>query len=97
MTGEVHWLPLAVVMLAAALPAWLWIRDRREGRKYLVEHGCVRCREKDNSLVQCTVVRDPRTRKPIGIRTCTAHRNIEDVRCAKSCLKQFEPTARSGA
>ena len=84
MTGQVHWLPLAI-LIAAALPIlYLWIRDRREQRKYKVEQTHVRCRARDNQLVDSMVVRDAKTGEPVGIQTCSAQ--PEGVRCDRACL-----------
>lgn len=91
MTGEVHWLPLAVVFFGALLIAYLWIEDWRAERKYLVEHSHVRCRARGNQLVQCTLVRDAKTHEPIGIRGCSAQ--PVDVRCGKTCLLLFAHAA----
>jgi hypothetical protein len=91
MTGEAHWLSFAVVLLATLPVVYLWIRSRREERKYIVEQGSVRCRARGNELVQCTVVRDAKTRQPIGIRTCSAAPG--DVCIDKTCLPLFTATA----
>ena len=87
MTGQVHWLPLAILIVAAIPIVYLWFRSRREDRKYVVEHTHVRCRARDNQLVDCTVVRDARSGEPIGIQTCSAQPG--GVRCDKACLPLF--------
>ena len=93
MTGQVHWLPFALLLVAItpviALCVAGWIADRR----YFVEQRRVRCRATGNKLVECTVVRDAETQEPIGIRACTANPNPEDVRCARTCLPVFAHTA----
>ena len=91
MTGQVHWLPLVVVLLAALPILYFWFRSRREDRKYLVEQSSVRCRARGNQLVQCTVVRDAATGQPLGIRTCSAI--FGEVCCDKACLPLFARTA----
>jgi hypothetical protein len=91
MTGQVHWLPLALLLLAALPVVYLWIRNRREQRKYKVEHSHVRCRARDNQLVECTVVRDAASGDPIGIQTCSAQ--PKGVACDKSCLPLFVQAA----
>jgi hypothetical protein len=91
MIGEASWVPFAILFLAA-LPIWyLWIRDRSETRKYVVEHRHVRCRTRDNQLVECTVVRDVKSGEPIGIQSCSAQ--PDGVRCDKSCLPLFVQAA----
>jgi len=83
MTGEAHWLSLAVVLLAALPVVYFWIRSRREDRKYLVEQGSVRCRTRGDQIVRC-MVRDAKTGQPIEIRTCSAVPG--DVCHDKTCL-----------
>ena len=89
MNGQGHWLTLAVVLVAVSPVAALWVTGWLADRKYRVEQRPVRCRANDNKLVQCTVVRDAQTSEPIGIRTCSAHPNPEDVRCDRTCLPLF--------
>jgi hypothetical protein len=86
MTGEVHWLPIAVVILAALPLVYLFIRDRIEARKYKVEESNVRCRAHENQLAHCTLVRDAKTGEPIGIRECTAQ---SPAVCDQACLPLF--------
>ena len=89
MTGEVHWLPLLVV-LGATIPVLLaLLRNRREGRKFKVELHHVRCRARGNQLAQCTLVRDAKTGAPIGIRDCTAWAGSDGSHCEKWCLPLF--------
>jgi hypothetical protein len=97
MTGQAHWLPFAI-LIAAALPLlYLWIRDRREQRKYKVEQTHVRCRARNNQLVDSTVIRDAKTGEPIGIQTCSAQ--PEGVHCDRACLPLLvhSPEAQSVA
>jgi len=93
MTGQVHWLPFAILLVALSPVLALWVTGRLADRRYRVEQRKVRCRATDNKLVQCTVVRDAATSEPIGIRSCTAHPNPEDVRCGRPCLPLFAPPA----
>jgi hypothetical protein len=89
MNGEVHLLPLAV-LLAAALPVlYLFVRGLHEERKYKVEQKHVRCRTRGNQLVECTLVRDAKTGVPIGIRECSAHAGAEGSHCEMTCLPLF--------
>ena len=87
MTGQAHWLPLALLIVAAIPIVYLWFRSRREDRNYIVEHTHVRCRARDNQLMECTVVRDARSGEPIGIHECSAQPG--GVRCDKGCLPLF--------
>jgi hypothetical protein len=93
MTGQVHWLSFILLLVAispvVALAVTGWLADRH----YLVEQRRVRCRATGNKLVECTVVRDAESCEPIGIRSCSAHPNPEDVRCARTCLPLFAHTA----
>jgi hypothetical protein len=89
MTGQVHWLPLAVVLLAAFSVAALWLREWREERKLRVEARFVRCRSRGNRLAQCVLVRDRKSGVPMGIRACSALPDPQDVRCGKTCLPLF--------
>jgi len=89
MTGEAHWLSLTLMLLAAVPVGYLWIRNWREERKYLVEELGVRCRARGNRLAQCTLVRDAKSHEPIGVRSCSALTNPEDVRCGRTCLPLF--------
>ena len=87
MTGQVHWLPLVVVLLAALPILYLAIRSWRDDGTVLVEQGSVRCRQHGNQLVHCTVVRDAATGQPLGIRTCSAV--FGEVSCNRACLPLF--------
>lgn len=92
MTGEVHWLPLAILGVSLIPVVLLFIREFREDRKYRVEHERVRCRARNNQLVNCTLVRDAGTGQPIGIRECTAWAGPEGSHCDQSCLPLFSST-----
>jgi hypothetical protein len=94
MTGQVHWLPIVLLLVAVspvvALVVTGWLADRR----YFVEQRRVRCRATGNKLVECTVVHDAETSQPIGIRSCSANANPENVRCERTCLPAFaHPTS----
>jgi hypothetical protein len=89
MTGQVHWLPLAVLLLAALPVVYLWFREWREERKLIVERRFVRCRDRGNRLAQCMLVSDAKSRTPIGIRSCSALSDPQEVRCGKTCLPLF--------
>lgn len=89
MNGQGHWLTIAVLLVAISPVAALWLTGWLAERHYRVEQRRVRCRANDNKLVQCTVVHDTATSEPIGIRSCSANSNPEDVRCARTCLPLF--------
>ena len=91
MTGQAHWLTFAILMLAALPVVFLWAWDRRANRRYLVEQRKVRCRVRGNQLVDCTLVRDAKTRTPIGVQSCTLQ--ADGVGCEKECLKIFAHAA----
>ena len=91
MTGQAHWLPLAVLLLAALPALYSGIRSWLEDRKYLVQRSAVRCRARGNQLAQCTVVRDLKTGQALGIRSCSAVHG--DACCARTCLPLFAPAA----
>jgi hypothetical protein len=90
MTGEAHWLTLAVLFVVALPVAYLWFRSWREERKYIVEESHVRCRARGNQLAECTLVRDAKTREPIGIRECSARATAASLDCGKTCLPLFK-------
>jgi hypothetical protein len=89
MNGEVHWLPLAMLLAAAFPVAYLFVRGHYQDRKYKVEQKSVRCRTRGNQLVQCTLVRDAKTGLPIGIRDCSAYAGAEGSHCERTCLPLF--------
>ena len=91
MTGQAHWLTFAILILAALPIIYLWARDRRANKKFVVEHRKVRCRARGNQLAQCTVVRDAKTGEPIGIQSCDLQPGI--VSCERSCLVMFPEKA----
>ncbi len=93
MTGQVHWLPFVILLVAITPVLAFWLSDKLRNRKYIVENCHVRCRQKGNMLVQCKVVRDAKSGEPIGIRGCTANADPEDVRCNRGCLPLFEHKA----
>ena len=89
MIGEVHWFPLAVLLAAFVPVLYLFVRGRREERKYTVEQKRVRCRARGNQLVECTLVHDAKTGVPIGIRECSAHPGSDGTHCDRTCLPLF--------
>lgn len=89
MTGQVHWLPIAVVLGAAIPVLWVFVRNRIADRMIKVEQSRVRCRERGNQLAECTLVRDARTGTPMGIRDCSAFAGKEGAHCEKQCLPLF--------
>jgi hypothetical protein len=93
MTGQVHWLPFALLLVAISPVVALWVTGWLADRHYFVEHRHVRCRAIGNKLVECTVVREAASCQPIGIRSCSAHPSPEDVRCARTCLPLFAHAA----
>ncbi len=91
MTGQVHWLPLAFVLIGALPFIYFSFRSRREDRAVIAEQSSVRCRQRGNQLVNCTVVRDAATGEPMGIRSCSAISGV--VSCNKACLPLFAHAA----
>lgn len=91
MTGQVHWLPLALVLLGALPFLYYSFRSWRDDGAVLVEQSTVRCRQRGNQLVHCTVVRDAATGQPMGIRSCSAISGV--VSCNKACLSLFAHAA----
>jgi len=91
MTGQAHWITLAILIFAALPVVFLWARDRSASRKYVIEHSKVRCRARGNQLVQCTVVRDASTGEPTGIQSCSAQPG--SIGCDKACLALFAKAA----
>jgi hypothetical protein len=91
MTGQVHWLPFVILLIAALPIVYLWFRNRRDERKYIVEHHRVRCRARGSQLADCTLVRDANTGEPIGIQSCSAQPG--GVRCERECLPLFVKAA----
>jgi hypothetical protein len=84
MTGQAHWMPFLFLIVTAALVTFMWVRGRLEDRKYLVEKGKVRCRQRNNDLVRISYVRDRKSGEPIGILSCSKEPGI--VRCNRACL-----------
>ena len=79
---------ISVILLIACLPVvYLWVRNRREEREYLVEHRHVRCRARENQLVDCRLIRDAKTGEPVGIQSCSAQPG--GVHCERECLPLF--------
>ena len=87
MTGQVHWLPFVILLIACLPVVYLWVRSRREEREYLVEHRHVRCRARENQLVDCRLIRDAKTGEPVGIQSCSAQPG--GVHCERKCLQLF--------
>jgi hypothetical protein len=93
MTGQVHWFPIIILLVAVSPVLALWITGWLADRHYRVEHRSVRCRPRGNKLVECAVVREADSGQAIGIRSCTANVNPEDVRCERTCLPLFAKPA----
>ena len=89
MTGEVHWLPFVVLLVAATPVLAFWLYSRRASKNYVVEESTVRCSAHGNQLLHVTLVRDSAHGEPIGIRKCSAANPNDEVRCNKSCLPKF--------
>ena len=96
MTGQVHWLPFVVLIVAVSPVLAFWLYGRYAAKRYSVEEATVRCRRHDNQLVHLLLVRDRKTSEPVGVRRCTAHANPEDVRCDKHCLPMFVHEEKTG-
>lgn len=95
MTGEVHWFPFVVLIVAISPILAFWLHGRYAAKHYSVEEATVRCRVHDNQLVHLLLVRDRRTGAPVGVRRCSAHANPEEVRCNKRCLPMFEQVEKT--
>lgn len=93
MNGQGHMITFAILLVAVSPLLALWAMGWLADRRYRVERSQVRCRILGNKLVECVVVRDAQTCEPIGIRSCSASLNAEDVRCARSCLPLFAQAA----
>jgi hypothetical protein len=89
MSGQVHWLPFAILLVAIAPVLAFWVLGRKDSKHYLLEQHTVRCRGHHNQLVNVTLVRDAVTHDPIGIQQCSAYSPPDDLRCNKECLPQF--------
>ena len=53
----------------------------------MVEHRHVRCRARENQLVDCRLIRDAKTGEPVGIQSCSAQPG--GVHCERECLPLF--------
>ena len=89
MTGQVHWFPFVVLLIAISPVVVFFLYERWASRKYLVEQSTVRCRAHGNMLLNVTLVRDRKTGEPVGVRRCSAFNPDDIVRCNKKCLPQF--------
>ena len=54
MTGQSHWFPLFVLIIASSPVVALWLSGWLADRHYLVERRHVRCRMTGNQLVDCS-------------------------------------------
>ena len=86
MTGQSHWFPLLVLIVASSPVFALWLSGWLADRRYLVESRHLRCRMSGNKLVDITLVREARSGAPIGIRSCSAQPDPDFVRCGRPCL-----------
>jgi len=89
MTGQSHWFPFIVMLVAVSPVIALWLSGWLADRRYRLEERQVRCRSIGNRLVECTVVREAASGQAIGIRRCSAQANPEIVRCERTCLPMF--------
>jgi hypothetical protein len=89
MTGQVHWLPFVILIVAISPVFVFWLYGRFASKRYVVEKTTVRCPAHDNQILDVTLVRDAKTGTAIGIRKCSAHNPDDTVRCDKSCLPRF--------
>jgi hypothetical protein len=89
MTGQVHWLPFVILLVAISPVVVFWIYGRWAAKKYVIEEATVRCRAHDNQLLHVTLVRDRTTGQPVGVKNCSAFNPNDLVRCSKGCLPQF--------
>ncbi len=86
MTGQSHWFPFFVLLIASSPVVALWLSGWLADRRYVVEQRHVRCRMTGNKLVDLTVVREARSGEAIGIRSCSAQPDPDFVRCGRPCL-----------
>ncbi len=86
MTGQSHWFPFFVLLIASSPVGALWLSGWLADRRYVVEQRHVRCRMTGNKLVALTVVREARSGEAIGIRSCSAQPDPDFVRCGRPCL-----------
>lgn len=90
MTGEAHWMDMAVVLIGGGgllFLGWLmsrpFVRLRRRRRR-------VMCPATEHK-VACTLVRDEETHRWTNVEACAAQPG--GVRCAKSCLDALNERA----
>jgi hypothetical protein len=93
MTGQVHWLSFIILIAAVTPVIVLYVTGRIADRRYREEQKHVRCRVHGNQVMECTLVSDAETNEPIGIKSCSANPNPEDVRCGRNCLPLFAGAA----
>ena len=89
MTGQVHWFPFVILLIAISPVIAFVLYERWAARKFQVEETTVRCRTHGNQLLHVTLVRDRKTGEPVGLRRCAAFSPDDIVRCNKECLPQF--------
>jgi|1186.fasta_scaffold10807_2 hypothetical protein len=97
MTGQGHWVASLVLLVAISPIVVMWLSGLAADRKYRLESHSVRCREHDNRLVRCTVVRDASTGDPVGIQSCNGYGETGTADCAHTCLPLFARRSLSAA
>lgn len=80
MTGWLFVASLAVLILALGRLA---DRSERQQRALRRQFLCPRSREP----VECVLVADARTGEWVGVRSCSAFPDPEDIRCEGNCVK----------
>ena len=88
MTGQSHWIAFVPIALGGIGIAWLFWRDRVAERHYEIEQRRFLCPVLRQKVV-AKLVRDSRSGRVIGVRSCSAFADPEAVACAKPCVPGF--------
>lgn len=85
MTGEAHWLTLALIFASGVFVALLSYYVNRIGRRYITHRRNFVCPVSDET-VEGKLIRDEKTRKWTGIVSCSAFANPASITCDRVCV-----------
>ena len=90
MTGQAHLIAFLPVVIGLLAIAWLVWRDAKQSRNYRLQVRRFLCpilRRK----VTATLVRDAKEDRVIGVHSCDAFDDPENVTCDRACVPGFGP------
>ncbi len=95
MTGEAHWLTLALLIASAMGVATLFYFAARLNRRYRLRRLRFECPLKAED-VETTMIRDEKTGELTSVQSCSHFANPANVTCEQKCIKVLNVSSAMG-